>query len=442
MLRIAILAAAARELTIAGEQLDPNQVLQRAIGRIAENTRALKRLTCEEHTTRRFYLASSKDPNAAGSAEAPSWQGRNLFWSDRLRVEMSLFDGKNVFSWVGGGRFDADLDRLITDGATLSGVLGPFDVSVLLNDADPSRFRYEGTVPAPGGTLARYSYEVPVEKSHLLFPDGSGKRALPYAGFFLVNPASGDLRRLCIQLDHFARGAQISLGAVETDYGVESISGSAAFIPVSSTMRLVFKQGQLAVNAMQYTNCRVFQAESALYFGDAPPANAIALGKAISEQLPAVPKNRLVKLALNRPIDSATASTGDAVEAHVLKSLKGQDGRVVIPAGANAHGRILRLIQYATPQSSVELVLRFDAIDIGGQPVSLRFAPPDLGPPMPQKDYAGVPGLHRMPEIVAQSQAQVNRADDDRKNGTRTFEFARTDHLRLPAGYVTEWAIR
>lgn len=441
MPRVAVLATLTCEALTAADQLEPSQVLQRAIGRIAENTRALKRLTCEEHTTRKFYLSSAKQTNTA--ADAPSWEGRNLFWSDRVRVELSLFDGKNVFSWVGGGRFDSDLDSLITDGATLSGVLGPFDVSVLLNDADPSRFRYDGTAPAFGSTLAKYSYEVSAEKSHLLFPDRSGKRtAVAYEGFFLIDPERADLRRLSIELHQFPRNAQISLGTVTTDYGAQSISGAGAFVPKNSTMRLLFKEGQLADNEMQYTNCHVFQAQSAVRFGDAPPPNAAALAKSIAEQLPALPKNRIVKLALNTAIDSSTAATGDAVEAHVVRALKSKDGRTVIPAGAVAHGRILRLIQYASPYNSIELVLRFDSIDIQGQIVPLRLSPPDTETPAPNRDSPFMVGTQRMPVFVVQDQSRLNQAEDDRKSGTRTLEFNRTDHLHLPAGYVTEWAIR
>jgi hypothetical protein len=441
-LRVAAVAAVARNVTIADVQFDPNQVLKRAIGRITENTRALRRLTCEEHTARRFYLAASKEANSAESA-GPSWEGRNLLWSDRLRVELSLFDGRNMFSWIGGGRFDAELDSLITDGATLSGVLGPFDVSVLLNDADPSRFLYEGTVTALGGTLAKYSYHVPAQNSHLLVPDQAGKRAaVGYSGFFLIEPSSGNVRRLCIELDQLPRNARISRGAVTTDYGVQTISDTPASVPLNSTMELQFKQGSLAVNEMRYMNCHVFQAQSTLRFGDAPEPNAAALAKSISEQLPSIPKNRLVRLALNTPIDSATAATGDAVEAHVTKPLKGENGRVIIPTGSIAHGRILRLIQYAQPHSSIELVLRFDSIDIGGQTASLRLSRPATDLPAPRTESASLPGMHNGPQFSVEDQEAVARAETDRKNGTRTFEFDLTDHVRLPAGYVTEWAIR
>lgn len=449
------MATLACATTFASAQLDPDQLLKLAVDRIRNNTHALRRLTCEERTSRSFYLASSKGagqvaaPPASAAAGAdlplpvlltPSFQPRNLFWSDRLRVELSLFDGKDVFSWPGGGKFDAELDSLVTNGATLSGVLGPFDVSVLMNDADPGSFHYERTITSSGETLAEYAYHVPVERSHLLLPDLTGNRgAVSYKGFFLVDASSGDLRRLCVELDRFPRNTQISLGAVATDYRPHSIAEALAFVPAASTMRLLFKEGELEVNEMRYVDCHQFQAESTLRFNEVTEPGTSASAKSISEQLPPIPRIRTLKLALDTPIDSKAASTGDSVQAHVTKSLKGKDGRVVVPAGAIVRGRILRLIQYAPPYDSVELVLRFDAIEIGGQTAAVRLFPPGTDShqmlPSPQV------GNQRLPIFVMQDKSQLSTAQDDRKNGTGTFQFNHTDHLRLPRGYITEWTI-
>jgi hypothetical protein len=62
--------------------------------------------------------------------------------------------------------------------------------------------------------------------------------------------------------------------------------------------------------------------------------------------------------------------------------------------------------------------------------------------PMPQKDMRSMVGTQRIPVFVVQDPSQLNRAEDDRKNGTRTLEFNQTDRLQLPMGYTTEWMIR
>jgi hypothetical protein len=449
---IAILVAIACEAAIC-TQSDPNQLLQLAIDRVKSNTRALSRLTCEEHTSRRFYLTSAKDVRRKGQAVdrdqaglplpallTAAFEGRDLLWSDRLRVELSLFNGKDIFTWPGGGAFDSDLDSLINNGPTLSGVLGPFDISVLLNDAEPRLFRYERTVTALGTTFAEYKYKVPVEKSHLQVPDASGARApISYEGFFLVDTATGDLRRLCVELNSFPHNAQLSQGAVVTDYDSHNIANTVAFVPISSTMRLSFKQGALAVNDMRYTDCHEFQAESTVTYNNATEDKSSDTQASISEKLPPIARNRLLKLALNTPIDSDTAATGDLVQAHVMKPLKGKDGRILIPAGAIVRGRIVRLVEYAAPYNSIELVMKFNELELGRSLVPIRLLQKAT------ESQEGPQGPHfavgRGRPVMPAGQAPAPTAQDDRKHGTGTFEFDHTNHVHLSAGYQTEWLV-
>ena len=462
--RSTLLAVLALQAIMATGDINPDQLLKTAVDRVSENTRALRRLTCEERTARSYYLASSKsvasDTEASLYGNGPqnfllpplltlSFHGRNLLWSDRLRIELSLFNGKDLFSWPGGEKFDSDLDNLVTDGATLSGVLGPFDVSVLMNDAEPKLFHYEGIVSAFGTGVAAYAYKVPVERSHLLIPDANGKRnAVAYRGFFLVDPSTGDLRRLCVELDQLPNNTPLELGAVATDYAPHSIADVVAFVPVTSTMRLLFKEGQLSVNDMKYADCHEFQAESTLHFKPVSEGGESTASKSIVQQLRPIPKDRVIKLALNTPIDSNTAAAGDPVEAHVTKPLKGKAGRVIVPAGTMARGGILRLIQYAPPFNSFDLVIRFEALEIGGESISVHIspAPTDASEPLPDlRSMGGQPrainGQQRVSAPLVQGKSQLTNKDDDRKNGTGTLEFNYTNHLHLGVGYTTDWMI-
>lgn len=441
---------------LAAQDIDHDHVLQLAVDRVKENANALRRLTCEEHTSRSYYVSTSHSISRTTADSlsglqtdvspplppllALSYKGLNLLWSDRLRIELSLFNGKDMFSWPGGASFDSELDNLITDGATLSGVLGPFDVSVLMNDADPSLFHFERTLTAFGATVAEYSYKVPAERSHLVVPDASGKRhPVAYDGFFLVDVSTGDLRRLCVELKQFPADTQLFQGAVATDYGTQTIADTMASVPLTSTMRLLFKEGQLAVNNMRYVDCHQFRAESTLHFKPVAEIDEATKSKSISEQLPAIPKNRSVKLALNAPIDSNTAAAGDPVEAHVANTLKGKNGQVVIPAGAIVRGRILRLIHYAPPANSFDLVLKFDRLQAGGGTASIHLSPPEPEPEQPIHNNAIT--AQRSPVTVIQGQSQLTAPQDDRKNGTGTLHFKYTNHLHLAAGYTTDWII-
>ncbi len=193
-----------------------------------------------------------------------------------------------------------------------------------MNDTDPAIFRYKQTFAGFGATVAEYSYKVSREKSHLIVPTAAvGHTAIPYVGFFLLDVSTGDLRRLCVELSEFPVNAEIAQGAISTGYGLRPIAQTSAFVPVTSTMRLLFHNGELAVNNTQYSNCHEFQAESTLSFNRVPDLNKIAKAESVLQELPPVPKNRLLKIALNTPIDSDTPITGDPILAHLTKSQKG-----------------------------------------------------------------------------------------------------------------------
>jgi hypothetical protein len=141
--------------------------------------------------------------------------------------------------------------------------------------------------------------------------------------------------------------------------------------------------------------------------------------------------------------------TGDPIQAHVTKPLKGKDGRVAIPAGTIAQGRILRLVKYSYPFDVVELILSFDSLQLDGGTLGVHLSPPETSetesgtPQSPQTIHASRPfGAPSSPTFIQHhDEAQLNRAQADRKNGTGTFEFDHTHHIHLPAGHTTEWAI-
>lgn len=399
-------------------QVDATQLLQLGADRVKSNAAALRRLTCEEQTSRELYLPP-KDVGSAGGSKgvtnsstvlplpalmSASLQERKLLWTDRLRVELSLFEGKDMFSWPDGGTFNSgSLDSLVRFGATLSGVLGAFDLSVLMDDVNPNVFRYKQTFQSRGATVAEYTYSVSPEKSHLMIPGATGQiTSIPYDGFFLLDASSGDLRRLAIELRDFPAGADLAQGAISTDYAQRLINDTPSFVPVSSTMRLLFRNGELAANSMQYSNCHEFRAESTLRFNSVPESSGAEKAQAILQSLPpGVGKDRLVKLALNAPIDSDTAMTGDPIQAHVTKAVKGKSGRVVIPVGTIAQGRILRLVKYSYPFDVVELIVSFDALKIGGDTVTVHLSPPE--------NHESESGTPQSPQMIQNSRVPFGR---------------------------------
>ena len=78
-------------------------------------------------------------------------------------------------------------------------------------------------------------------------------------------------------------------------------------------------------------------------------------------------------LALQDPIDSDTAATGDSVSARVVKPVRrAGSGPDLIPAGAIVHGRIRRMEHHLSPEPYFLIAIAFNRMEIEG--VLLPFA--------------------------------------------------------------------
>ncbi len=138
---VGAIIALLHDSTAAREQFDPDRLLQLGAQRVKNNTRALRRLTCGEQTSREFYLPSKDSIQALTKNSAinsdtglplpalvrASLQVKNcssvtVYVSNcRSLMARTCFRGRTVASSI-----QPPLDGLVTFGATLSGVLGAF----------------------------------------------------------------------------------------------------------------------------------------------------------------------------------------------------------------------------------------------------------------------------------------------------------------------------
>lgn len=141
---------------------------------------------------------------------------------------------------------------------------------------------------------------------------------------------------------------------------------------------------------------------------------------------------RLLKLAVQRVKENTLALS--------------RDGRVVVPAGAMLHGRVLRIVRYAPPYNTFELVLKLDRLTVGEHELPIHLSPPQPDPESPVQGTGMVTASRhvtgvRPPLQMIQGNNQLTDAEDDRRNGTGTFEFPYTNHLHLAVGYKTDWVV-
>ena len=251
---------------------DPNVVLEQARARLQAMAHTLEQYVCVETVNRSYYrrVVPSEAParpegepvcgnTAAGGAIASD--PVQLESTDRVRLEVSVSQGRELHSWPGATRFDSrDVDELIRDGPVSTGAFGGYLASIF---GQPGvTFQYNGERTANGKTVFEYRYRVPLEASHFEIKAASAWRPAAYEGDFQIDPQSLELERLTIRTTELPPVAAFCQAATTLDYQRVHIGDSDILLPRQSQLEILLKSGREARNITTFANCREYQAES------------------------------------------------------------------------------------------------------------------------------------------------------------------------------------
>jgi hypothetical protein len=354
----ALLLAVATAASTADPEAE--ELLKQARVKVLDNARRMPRYTCVETVSRTQY----QPPDSPSTCQTLVAMRRlmptrgALMLRDRLRLDVAVVDGGEMFSWAGAGKFEThEIDKLVGGGASGSGEFGSFLAGVF--GSAPEQIRYAGL----SNSLALFEYNVPVARSNYRYQVGSGGRTIAYRGTFSIDPADADVEQLVVESDQFAAADGVCLIRHVMDYSRVKIGKGDFLLPEVSTMDALYHSGAESINETRYSDCREYVGESTIRFDDPDAAAGPTAAKAVLEPLP--PKTRLL-IGLSKPINTETAAAGDVVEG------------VVLPKGVDrVHGRILRLQQEMVPASKTPrwtVEIRFDTIERNGveQPIDLK----------------------------------------------------------------------
>ncbi len=425
-MRSVLFAAAA--LAAGGQTLrDPNVVLEQARIRLRKEAESLEKYICVETVDRNYYRHVAPREEPARSASEPACGQTaagplQLESTDRVRFEVTEFQGRELHSWPGATRFDErDVDELVRDGPVSTGAFGAYLASVF--DRPGVTFHYSGERSANGKTVFEYRYHAPVAASRFDIRVAAAWLPAAYEGDFQIDSQSLELERLTIRTEELPAGATFCQAAATLDYQRVHIGDSDVLLPRQSQLEIVLHGGRETRNVTTFGSCREYQAESQIVFGapsDAPTAAARSGGRGRME----LPIGLPVTLALAEPIDTAVAAAGDPVSATVAKPVRRSgSAEILIPAGAVVHGRIRRVEHHLSGTPYFLIQLAFNRVDVQG--VVSRF--------------------------VVRSEASAGLARELGANlemrrtgisfwGVGTFLFpTRRSRIVIPAGFESKW---
>ena len=410
----------------AASTADPESdaLLKQAREKVADNTRRMPRYTCVETISRTQY----EPPDSPSTCQALIAMRRlapargTVIMHDRLRLDVAVAEGGEIFSWAGAGKFETrDIGQLVGGGASGSGEFGSFLSSVF--GGAPDTIRYAGL----RNSLALFDYNVPLAKSRYRFRGNGADRILGFHGTFSVGPTDGDPRQLVVETEQFAQSDTACRVEHTMNYRRVKIGSGDFLLPEVSTMDGLYRTGAESVNETRYSNCREYVGESSIRFDDGDAAAESAPSKAAVQPLP--PNVRLL-IGLSKPIDTSTAAAGDRVDGVLLRdAFAGKQGAVA-KANDRVHGRILRLQQWMSPPPRWYVAIRFDTIERNGieQPVALK--------PVDDGDRSAL----RVPTKALRTKALPEAIE--RPEGAGVFVFTERGNLVLDRDFQSEWETR
>jgi hypothetical protein len=360
-----------------------------------------------------------------------------------VRLEVLASGQKESFSFPGERKFSEQHPATYAAGGMFGdGLFGHYLKNILSGNAS---YQYKGEEEIAGRRLARFDYRLPVLSSTqtITVPEGSGK--VGFHGSYWVDPQSFDVIRLELNADDIPPTLPIAEMAIGINYARTSLSGTlAALLPESADIRLVKYSGEIKHNRAQFTNCRVFAAESTISFDESKPTPdkprpAVA---SAGNSLPTLPGGLEIAVKLRTPISSETA-VGASIDAVIAGKVRVRNGQVAIPAGSPVRGRVRRLERNAVPVPHFIVALEFTEVELEGTLHRFYAALTKVGSTPAGDQISLAPsrtdftGLQSGPQTQAQPDFVVLSGPP----GVGEF-IVRGRKLNLPQGFRTVWETR
>ena len=259
-----------------------------------------------------------------------------------------------------------------------SGMIGNGAFAINLNNiflSGGAIFTYRGEEALNGRVVARYDFRLPRSLARFEISIVGGSGTVGEEGTFWIDPQSLDLLRIESRTDEIPPFLPLQEMSQSVNYAPTRIGEYRALLAQQSDLHMVKTTGEESYNRLEFTHCRAFSAESTLSFdpepqdaGKSPLAdhpNVLSEARGTGGEVPALLR---ITVQLSTPItdkESVGALIGAKVYGDVIHK-----GKIIIPNGSLARGRIRRLERYKTGEDFI-VGLEFTEVEVNGR--SQRF---------------------------------------------------------------------
>jgi hypothetical protein len=342
---------------------DPIEILVRVRDQVLQAGKRIPNYACVETVRRdRFEPVDGRAHQSCGAVFArrkqPNSQSRlTLDSTDWLRLDVALASDKEMFSWAGAGKFEeGEIDDLVPEGGIGTGAFA----TLLLNAFSPGGppFSFEGATAIDLRRVFEYSYTVPKDRSSYHVKADKQWAITGYRGRVFVDPKTAELVRLEIQTEELPPETHSCETDTSLDFGIVQLGGDGYLLPKLARQRFIGREGADSENAMTFSACREYQAQSKLSFGNAASVSqASSNSPASTFQLPA---GLPVIIELITPIHASEAAAGDRLEGRLAKPIVDRHLNTLVPEGTLVEGRLMRVETRYDLHSALTVALRWE----------------------------------------------------------------------------------
>ncbi len=344
----------------------PQELLENVRHKVSQQLAKSANYACVETLDRTYLKGTHPSAIACGAEDTTDLQE---VMHDRLRLNLAVSEGAEIFSWHGENKFtSSDIEKIVKGGPISSGNFVGFLRNIFF--APGVKFRYRGKATDHGIAVARFDYAVgkPASRFHV---EGAENRyaIVPFHGSFSANAATFDIVRLKVAADRIPFGLNICSADSEVHYQIADISGMPTLIPQSFELHIDDDTHLYTVSRGEYADCHEFRAESKLRFDAPQDYNQRPQQTTLDRWLP---PGLDLHVQLKTPVDEKTAFTGDGVEALLTAPLRTKEGETLLPVNATLRGIITQLQTFYGPPAHSSIRIQFNSARFGNKGYRLR----------------------------------------------------------------------
>lgn len=339
-----------------GEEFTAQEVFNRARANVARQLSAVSNYSCVLTVHRSLYFEPRRTDAGCGPADRLT---EEIFMQDRLRLDVAVSEGNEIFSWHGGSKFSAaGVNTIVKSGPISSGSFVGYLRNILFT---PGVALYLNKTKSDE-KIYSFDYYVPLKSSAYEIHGRKGSFVVPYHGSFTVRNGTFELQSLSVNASEIPKPAEVCSADTKIAYQNVEIAGKPLLIPKSFELHLLDANTVDTFSQSEYTECREFRGESTLHF-DFDDSSQRQSGAAVHDQ--PLPAGTQMHVRLITPINDGKSFTGDPVQGVLLNSLTVNNPRITIPKGAIISGVLSRMELRYQPKREYVVAIHWDRLTSG-----------------------------------------------------------------------------